>query len=208
MFPEELETERLRLLQFCRETVSPRDLYAAAGRPSDTIEEETALLTWDPHPHVERSRWVLETNEENWENGDRATYAIVPKATESDGRDDYPQAGDCGGAFAGFTGLDFSWDRRSVEFGTWLRKPFWGNGYLGERAPVLFELAFERLDLELVEAVHVHGNERARRGIEKYLDEYGGRHEGRLRNRLAPDGEPRDAHRYTISREEYRQATE
>jgi RimJ/RimL family protein N-acetyltransferase len=206
MFPEELETERLRLHRFCSETVAPRDLYEAASRHSDTIDEETAHVGWSAHDHVQESRRFLERCEQWWADGDRATYAVVPKETEGGGHD-HPQAGDRGGAFAGYTELDVEWDRRSAELGVWLRKRFWGRGYSGERAGALLELAFERLDLEVVAAVHLDGNENARRAIEKYVEEYGGRYEGRLRNWRAPGGDPRDAHRYTISREEYRAAT-
>jgi RimJ/RimL family protein N-acetyltransferase len=86
----------------------------------------------------------------------------------------------------------------------WLRKPFWGRGYSGERAAALMELAFERLDLELVAVTHLVGNEKSRRAIEKYVEAHDGRHEGRLRNRDATGEDPRDLHRYTVSAEEYR----
>lgn len=208
MFPETLETDRLRLLRFCRDNVAVRDFYEAMSRHSDTVEEETAHVGMQPHDHLRDARDAIRSNEQLWDDGDRAIYAVVPRETEGDGRDDYPQAGDRGGAFAGFTGLSIDWDVRSADLGTWLRKPYWGRGYLGERTPVMLDLAFDTLDLELVASVHLHGNEPARRAIRKYVDEYGGRYEGRLRSWEAPDGEPRDAHRYTISRDEYRAATE
>jgi len=50
------------------------------------------------------------------------------------------------------------------------------------------ELAFERLNLGVVTASHADDNERSRRAIEKYIDEYGGQHDGI--NRSAPNRSP------------------
>ena len=44
--------------------------------------------------------------------------------------------------------------------------------------------------------------------IEKYVERYGGRHEGLLRQHSPrPGGEVTDQHRFTITEEEYREAT-
>ena len=66
----------------------------------------------------------------------------------------------------------FDWNRRTATLGTWLRKPFWGQGYSGERAARMLELAFDR------------------------------RKEGRIRNDVVIDGEPHDSIRYSIARKE------
>ena len=96
------------------------------------------------------------------------------------------------------------WDRRTAILGVWLRKPFWGRGYSGERAAALMEIAFERLHLELVAVTHDAGNEKSRRAIEQYVERFGGRHDGLIRNaEVDGDGTPVDQHRYSISREEY-----
>ena len=96
-----------------------------------------------------------------------------------------------------------SWDRRTGTLGTWLRKPFWGRGYSGERAAALLELAFGYLDLELVSAGYLSGNENSRRAIEKYVERFGGRYDGILRNWVPMDGAVRDLHRYTVTREQW-----
>ena len=122
----------------------------------------------------------------------RATYVMRRREGE-------PGAGE----IAGFTGLSCYWDRRTGRLGSWLRKRFWSRGYSGERAAALIELAFERLDLEVVAVTHNADNEKSRRAIEKYVEAHGRRCEGRLRNWL-PYGEAvADEYRYTISREEY-----
>lgn len=70
------------------------------------------------------------------------------------------------------------------------------------------ELAFEGLDLELVGAAHQDGNEKSERAVEKYAEAHGGQYDGVLRNWIPKDDEVRDIHRYTVSREQYRDATD
>ena len=117
-----------------------------------------------------------------------------------------PKEGEEGaGEIAGFGGLTLDWDTDSAELGTWLRKPFWGRGYSGERALALAELAFEQLDLELVTVTHDVDNEQSARAIEKYIERMGGRREGTLRNFHAGDP-PVDVVRYSVTQSEYRDA--
>lgn len=65
-------------------------------------------------------------------------------------------------------------------------------------------VAFDRLDLEVVVARCFVENDRSRRAIETYVEAAGGRHEGRLRNDAFDGSEPRDVHRYAVTREEWR----
>ena len=65
------------------------------------------------------------------------------------------------------------------------------------------ELAFCRLDLEVVAVTHHADNDNSRRAIEKYVEAHGGRCEGLLRNWIPYGEEVADEYRYTISREEY-----
>jgi len=69
-------------------------------------------------------------------------------------------------------------------------------------------LAFERLDLEPVGAAHQDGNERSERAVEKYVEAHSGQYDGILRNWVPSGDEVRDLHRYTVSREQYRNARE
>jgi len=129
-----------------------------------------------------------------------ASDATAPDANDSDATaPDAPE-------LAGTTNLHVDWDRRSAELGIWLRKPFWGRGYSGERAAALLEVAFDRLDLDVVGSSHQDGNHRSRRAIEKYVAAFGGQYDGRLRDFAPTDGEVRDLHRYTVTREQYREA--
>ena len=108
---------------------------------------------------------------------------------------------------AGAVGLKPHWERRTGELGIWLRKPFWGREYYGEAFAELTRVAFERLDLEAVEIIHRHGNEKSRRATEKFVEQFGGRHEGRFRNMWSGPGGPADAHRYTITVGEYEETS-
>jgi len=90
--------------------------------------------------------------------------------------------------------------RANGEDATYVIRPKEGEG---GAAPM--EVAFDRLDLKLVAVTHHAGNEKSRRAIEKYVEAHGGQHEGLLRNYHAdPDG-PADAHRSTVTREQWAQ---
>jgi RimJ/RimL family protein N-acetyltransferase len=194
LFPERIETDRLELAAMTTDSVDVMEFYRiCSGEAAEAIEEVTENLTWEPHDHPKETIEFLEFVEDKRESDDGTEYLIRPKAGE-----------DGAGEVAGATGISVDWDRRTATLGMWLRRPFWGRGYSGERAAALMELAFERLDLELVAVTHMVGNEKSRRAIEKYVEAHGGRHEGRLRNWDATGEAPRDLHRYTVSAEEYR----
>lgn len=196
MFPERIETERLVLEAFTPENVDALEVYQYTSHRNPHVEEITDHLSWEPHRTPKETLDFLRSQAEARREGEDATYVLRPKQGE-------PEAGE----FAGMTGLHPDWERRTATFGMWLRKPFWGRGYSGERAAALVELAFERLDLELVAVSHHAGNEKSRRAIEKYVERFGGRHEGLLRNGATGADGPVDVHRYTVTREEWTEAT-
>ncbi|WP_290819545.1 GNAT family N-acetyltransferase [Halovivax sp.] len=191
LFPETIETDRLRMEAVRPETVDLFEFYEHAGDDPD-IEEITEHLTWDPHATPKETLDFVEEMGEKYASGEGASYVIRPREGEEGA-----------GEFAGDAGFGVDWDRRSMGLGTWLRKPFWGRGYSGERAAAMMALAFDRLDLELV-AVTAHvDNAKSNRAIEKYVEAHGGRKEGLLRNWAVHDGEPADFYRYSVSREEW-----
>lgn len=194
LFPAEMESERLRYERLHPEKFDPWELYQYAKQGAPHIDEITQFVTWDPYEHPKEAvDWVSKAGEA-FESGENATYVMRPKE------------GERAGEFAGLAGMGPDWDKRSAELGTWLRKPFWGQGYSGERAARLLELAFDRLDLELVTVSHDPENEPSRRAIEKYVERFGGRKIGRVRNDIVIGGEPRDSIRYSISREEWKES--
>ncbi|WP_267640400.1 GNAT family N-acetyltransferase [Haloarchaeobius amylolyticus] len=192
LFPTAFETERLRYERL-DETVDVFELYDVMSQEgfADTVEH----ISKSQHDTPKDTFDYLAESAEKWEEADRANWAMIPKAGE-----------DGAGEFAGVASLIPLWDRRTARLGVWLREPFWGRGYSGERADALVDLAFDRLDLELVAAAHTDENEASKRAIEKYVDRWGGQYDGILRNWVVLDDEPRDLHRYTITREQYDEA--
>ncbi|ELZ30005.1 N-acetyltransferase [Halorubrum sp. E3] len=196
MFPETIETDRLRLEVGGPENVDLDECYRICS--SDLgIDEVTEYVTWDPHETKKETLEFLERNRELFEADEAAGYVIRPREGE-----------DGAGEIAGFGGFEVDWEKRTAVLGTWLRKRFWGRGYSGERAAALVAVAFDDLDLDVVAVSHHPDNEQSRRAIEKYVDRLGGRREGRLRNALVyADGSVHDEVRYTISQAEWREST-
>ncbi|WP_200531977.1 GNAT family protein [Halorubrum sp. LN27] len=197
MFPETIETDRLRLEPRWPENVDLDDCYRICSSDPG-IDEVTEHVTWDPHETKKETLEFLERGRERWEDDEAASYVIRPREGEEGA-----------GEIAGFGGFTVDWEKRTAVLGTWLRKRFWGRGYSGERAAALAEVAFDDLDLDLVAVSHLPENDKSRRAIEKYVDRLGGRREGLLRNHITfTDGSVHDEVRYSISQGEWREATE
>ena len=196
MFPERLETDRLRFERFCHENTDVFDFYECfSHNHGSALDEVFEHVPQTPYRTVKDAHDRLDDAAERWANAERAEYAVRPKDGEEGA-----------GELAGTTVLSCKWERRTGQLGLILRKPYWGRGYSGERARALLELAFDRLDLELVTAGHNDGNEKSRRAIEKYVEAHGGQYDGVLRNWVPMDGEVADLHRYTVTRDQYVEA--
>ncbi|WP_266078088.1 GNAT family N-acetyltransferase [Haladaptatus caseinilyticus] len=202
MFPERIETERLVLDALTHENVDVFELYRHVAHDAPDIDEITEHLSWDPHVTPKETKDFIDIAEKNRVEGEGSEFVIrlqdgEPGASSgpSDGSDE----------IVGATGIHVDWERRTGTLGLWLRKPFWGRGYSGERASALIDLAFETLDLELVAVEHIDGNEKSKRAIEKYIEAHGGQYDGLLRN-WHPDGDAvHDSHRFTVTREQWRE---
>lgn len=196
MFPERIETDRLRLVPRTLEHVDYLEAYEHCS--SEGMAEVTEFVPWDPHEHPKETREFLKQGGEMREDGEVADYAIRPREGESGA-----------GELAGFSGLRIEWELRRAELGIWLRKRFWGRGYSGERAAALLDLAFDRLDLEVVRVTHHPDNENSRRAVRRYVDRFGGRTEGRVRNAIAyADGTVHDQIAYSIGQSEWRESVD
>ena len=196
LFPERIETDRLLLEPATTETLDPLDLYEHVREGAPHIDEITEYVTWDPHETPKVTAEFLELITEQRGNNEGATYVVRPREGEEGA-----------GEFAGLSGISVDWDAGTAEFGAWLRKPFWGRGYSGERAAAFMGVAFERLTLSAVVVTVFDGNERSRKAVSRYVEAHGGRHEGLLRNfQTAVDGSTADVRRFTVTAEEYREA--
>lgn len=196
MFPEHIETERLHLERISHSSVDVFDLHEFYSN-GDEVEEMYEYWDSSPHETVKETYDYVDEAERLWDETEGAKYVIRPKEEE-----------DRAGVIAGTTGLYPDWEKRSANLGIILDKRFWGRGYSGERSDALLAVAFDRLNLELVVATHIDGNENSRRAINKYVERYNGQYDGLLRNWLPLTDTVADVHRYTISREEYFEATE
>lgn len=192
LFPEVVETDRLRLERFDL-AVDPLDYYEICAH-DEGIEEATRYVLWEPHDHPKETFEYVERVGEHWREGEHPSYAIYLREGEPDA-----------GTLAGACDLHVGWDRRTGELGIWLRRRFWGRGYSGERAAALLELAFDRLDLELAGITLRTDNERSKRAVERYVERFGGQLDGRFRNHWSGGGEVHDAYRYSITCEQYRE---
>ena len=195
MFPERIETERLVLERISHDSVDVFELHERYAEGDGTAE---MFEYWDSAPHetVKETADFVDEAERLWADAEAGKYVIRPAEGE-----------DGAGTIAGTTRLCPDWETRSARLGILLDARFWGRGYSGERADALLSVAFDRLDLDLVVAAYIDGNEQSRRAITKYVDRHGGQYEGLLRNWLSVPGGVVDVHRYTISRAEYLAAT-
>ncbi|WP_323675685.1 GNAT family protein [Halorubellus sp. PRR65] len=191
LFPDEVVTERLRLV---KESVADGDLGERyASMSTDGMDEgEVAYVPVEPFEHLREAYEFVADREDRMQSGDAGTYVVRPREGE-----------DGAGEPAGEAELFAVWPRRAAFMTFGLRKRFWGRGYSGERAAALIRLAFERLDLEVVFVSHLVANENSQRAIERYVDRFDGRREGTLRNQYPMNGEPRDVVQYSIGRDEY-----
>lgn len=194
MFPEHIKTDRLRLDRISHDSIDIHDLHEFYSGGDDCTE---MFQYWDSSPHetLKETYEYIEEAKRLWDDCEGAKYVIRPK-----------EGKDGAGLLAGTTGLYPDWEKRSANLGIILDKRFWGRGYAGERADAILSVAFEQLNLDLVVAAHVDGNEKSRRAITKYVKRYGGQYEGLLRNWHPLPDTVADVHRYTISSEEYFEA--
>ncbi|WP_435359250.1 GNAT family N-acetyltransferase [Haloarchaeobius sp. DFWS5] len=194
LFPAEIETERLRFERVSPDTLDAHEVYPYYST-EDGIEEATRYMTWEPHQHPKETFEFVQHMGEAAAKAEGAVYAVYPKAGE-----------DGAGELAGTAGFHPNWEKRSTTFGIWLRKRFWGRGYSGERADAFVPIAFDRLDFDLVAVAVVDENTRSKRAIEKYVDSWGGQHDGYFRNLQVHGDRPVGVHRFTIAREQYEAA--
>ena len=187
MFPETIETDSLYLSQLCEEHVDVFDLYDLFAEGREGVADVFEYVPQEPYMSIKDAHDQLVEAESTWEEADAAQYAVYT----------------ADGSLAGYTGLFLEWERRAARLGFTLGKSYWGRSYAGECATALTELAFDRLDLELVAIGYEKGNERSKRAIEKFIDSVGGQYDGVLRN-WTPIGEMiADHHRYTVTQEQY-----
>lgn len=193
LFPERIETDRLVFERISHETVDPFELYEFVTR-DDWRGHATEHMPWFRFRRLDHVADFIDKAEQQWADRDTARYLLRSKDEQE---------------LVGVTSYGPEWDARRAGSGIVLAKRYWGREYGVERASAFVELTFERYDLDAYYTTCADGNDPSRRMIEKYVEKYGGRHEGLLRQHSSrPDGAVTDQHRFTVLRSEYEDATE
>jgi ribosomal-protein-alanine N-acetyltransferase len=193
IFPTRIETDSLLLERLSHDTVDVFEFYEFTTR-DDWQGAATEHMPWFRFQRLDQVTDFIDNAEQEWAERNTARYLLRSK--EEDGE------------IIGTTAFGPEWKTRGAGSGIVLAKRFWGREYGLERASAFIELTFERYDLDAYYATCAAHNEPSRRMIEKYVEKYGGRHEGLLRQHSSrPNGEVTDQHRFTILREEYEEAT-
>jgi RimJ/RimL family protein N-acetyltransferase len=140
---ERLETERLILRP-------PTMADVAAFVPLIADFDVARNLSSVPHPYTEEAgrAFILRAQERRAAGGDHA-FAIVRKADD---------------AYIGAAGVH---PERNWEFGYWIGKPYWRNGYATEAARRIVRFAFEDLDTDYLTAGWFFDNPVSGRILEK-----------------------------------------
>lgn len=194
LFPRRIETDGLLFERFCHRVVDPFEFYEFVN-DEDWQGDATEHMPWFRFQRLDQVAEFVDHAEEQWAEREKARYLL--RSTEE------------GGEIVGTTALCPEWEERRAWSGIVLAKRYWGREYGLERASAFIELTFERYDLDAYYTTCAADNEPSRRMIEKYVERYGGRHEGLLRQHSSrPNGEVTDQHRFSITREEYEAATE
>jgi ribosomal-protein-alanine N-acetyltransferase len=191
LFPHRIETDRLVFERLAHDTVDLFECYEFVT--SDEWQgDATEHMPWFRFQRLDELSGFIDQAEQQWANGETARYLLRLQD---------------GGDIIGTTAYGPEWDSRRAGSGIVLSKQYWGNEYGLERASVFIEMTFERYDLDAFYTTCAAENDPSRRMIEKYVEKYGGRHEGLLRQHSPrPSGEVTDQHRFTILRSEYEDA--
>jgi RimJ/RimL family protein N-acetyltransferase len=194
LFPERIETDRLVFEPVNHETVDVFELYEFVTR-DDWQGDATEHMPWFRFQRPDQVAGFVDSAEGQWADRETARYLLRSKDEDMD--------------LVGITAFGPEWDKRRAGSGIVLAKAYWGREYALERASVFIELTFDRYDLDAFYTTCAASNDPSRRMIEKYVDKYGGRHEGLLRQHSSrPNGDVTDQHRFTIVRSEYEEATD
>ena len=180
-FPDQLETERLRL---CAPRRSDAEEMRAAV--AESFEALHRWMDWAQEvPSLEVEREIMSARPARHDRGEEATW-LMRRKTDA--------------VLVGCGGLPrLCWDRRCFEIGYWVRTPLSGNGYVTEFVAGIRDLCFERFAARRVEICTSTQNPRSRRVAElagfrcERVIEQDGTH---------PDGSPRDTVLYVAGAEE------
>jgi RimJ/RimL family protein N-acetyltransferase len=158
--PTRVRTDGLDLRRAHPDHVEFDRFHRLFADPTDA-EEVFELCAWNRHADEAETRSYLDRQMDAWDRGGSHEYVM-----EADGE------------YVGTAVIDRSADDGSIEYGFWLRKPYWGRGLCGEGVDALVHVSFEYLDAPYVVAGCLPPNGRSRAAIQKFVRRYGGAYFG------------------------------
>jgi ribosomal-protein-alanine N-acetyltransferase len=173
-----IETERLILRPFIDSDAE--DIKRLAG------DKDVYDMTFNiPHPYTldNAINWI-ENHPSQYSRQENIVYAITLKK---------------GRFLVGAINLAIREIHNKAEFGYWIGKEFWNNGYCTEALNAILNLGFNKLELNRIEASHILRNPASG----KVMIKNGMKHEGCMRKCMKKGGEYEDLVIYSILREEY-----
>lgn len=188
-FPEWIESDRLQFKRLTEESMSPQELkQVREDNPSFSKYFPSDSVAAYGSGYGDVLRWY-EIADELWMDQQDAFY--VMRTSEGD--------------FVGMCYIeDVELDKSRGKIGIWLDQDQRGKGYSQHRAEVLLVIAFDHLDLDVVEVEVVPDNTASVKSVIKYMDQLGGQFDGRRRNATkTPSGEIVDLYLWSISQSEF-----
>jgi len=177
--PPTLATPRLRLRPF-----HPSDAEVVAQLAGAREVADTTLHI--PHPYCleDAEDWIAST-EIAFDRGDAVTFAIQRRQDRK---------------LVGAIGIHLNRDHEYAEMGYWIGVPHWNQGYCTEAAARALAYAFEKLQLNRVQARYFSRNPASGRVLQKL----GMQHEGTLRKVVKKWDRFEDLELYSILKSEWR----
>jgi RimJ/RimL family protein N-acetyltransferase len=175
-----LETERLRLSALKATDIST--IVQLANNVN--IARYTRNL---PYPYFEKDAiFWLNLAHQGIQGGSKLVVAIRDKASDE---------------FMGGTGLHINERHHRAELGYWIGEPFWGKGYVTEAAKAMIDYAFDKLNLNRVQAHHMKENV----GSGRVMQKAGLLYEGEMVEHEFKSGVYHTLVAYGITKRQYRQ---
>lgn len=181
-----LTTRRLLLRQISREDTA--GIFAFKSNP-----DVTGRYGREPHASLAHTAAWIEGILANYERRESLLWVIEPKPELQAQAASLPR-------LAGSVVLwNFDEEIRCVELGYELHPATWGQGLASEACLAILEYAFNRMEVNRIEACPLAGNPASSRLLEKL----GFTYEGRLRERVFHRGGYSDMLYYGLLREEW-----
>jgi len=151
-------------------------------------KEVAATLLSVPHPFEDgmAEQWI-QTRLERFEKGEAIHFAITNRQAKY---------------LIGAIGLNIGKENKRADFGFWIGKPYWDNGYCTEAAQAVIKYGFDVLRLNRICDQHMTRNPASG----KVMQKIGMKHEGLIRQHIMNWGKFEDLDFYGILRSEYDQA--